>query len=44
MMALADVTAPRRSRDVPSRERHTYDRPMVALNESGRIPLNQLAR
>jgi hypothetical protein len=44
MMALAAVTAPRRSREVPSRERHTYDRPTVALNESGCIPINQLAR
>ena len=36
-MALAAVTAPRRSREGPSRSRHTRGTPTVALNESGRI-------
>jgi len=44
MMTLAAATAPCRSREGPSRSRHTRDRPTVALNESARIPLNQPAR
>jgi hypothetical protein len=43
-MALAAVTAPRRTREGPSRSRHTRGTPTVALNESGRITLNQPAR
>lgn len=43
-MALAAVSAPRRSPEGPSPSRHTRDRQMVSINEPGRIPLNQPAR